>query len=261
MTSNKTSWKIGLGGLAAATGIRAWMSTLEYRAFFYDPVVEAAGGCERPRIYVFWHEYILIPLYLRGHCDLAMLLSRHRDADILTRVAYHMGFDCVRGSTNRGAVAALRELSQLGQHMHLAITPDGPRGPRRQLAQGPIYLASTLGMPIVPIGFGVDRPWRAKSWDRSVFARSQCAWPRDPHPAEPRPRRNGGLSRACRTAVDRSDNRSRKLGGQRHTSRRGGGGPSAAKNPSSANQRNGRFLLPYLATHFVRTPSCGIGGS
>ncbi len=169
--SDKISWKIGLGGLAAATGIRAWMSTLEYRAFYYDPVVDVAKGCDRPRIYVFWHEYIFIPLYLRGHCNLAMLLSRHRDADILTRLAYHMGFDCVRGSTNRGAIAALRELSQLGQHMHLAITPDGPRGPRRQLAQGSIYLASTLGMPIVPMGFGVDRPWRANSWDRFAMPR------------------------------------------------------------------------------------------
>jgi len=171
LMNNKTSWKIGLSGLAAATGIRTWMSTLQYRAFFYDPAVEAADGCEQPRIYVFWHEYILIPLYLRGHCDLAMLLSRHRDADVLTRVAYHMGFDCVRGSTNRGALSALRELSQLGQHKHLAITPDGPRGPRRQLAQGPIYLASTLGIPIVPLGFGVDRPWRAKSWDQFAVPR------------------------------------------------------------------------------------------
>ena len=49
--------------------------------------------------------------------------------------------------------------------MHLTITPDGPRGPRRKLAVGPIYLASQLGLPIVPLGFGIDRPWRAKSWD------------------------------------------------------------------------------------------------
>ncbi len=163
--------KLRWGGLIAAEGIRAWMSTLEYRALFYDPSLDPISGSEEPRIYVFWHEYILIPLYLRGHCDLAMLLSRHRDADILTRVAYHMGFSCVRGSTNRGSAAALLEMARLGKHMHLTITPDGPRGPRRKMAIGAVYLASKLGLPIVPLGLGIDRPWRAKSWDHHAIAR------------------------------------------------------------------------------------------
>ncbi|MCA9231714.1 MAG: lysophospholipid acyltransferase family protein [Planctomycetales bacterium] len=147
------------------------MSTLQYRALFYDPSVDPKLGCDRPCIYVFWHEYILIPLYLRGNCNLAMLLSRHRDADILTRVAFHMGFDCVRGSTNRGAAAALLEMARLGQRMHLTITPDGPRGPRRKMAVGAVYLASRLGLPIVPLGLGADRPWRVKSWDRHAIPR------------------------------------------------------------------------------------------
>jgi hypothetical protein len=55
--------------------------------------------------------------------------------------------------------------------MHLAITPDGPRGPRRQCAQGPIYLASTLQLPLVPLGLGYDRPWRTSSWDRFAVPR------------------------------------------------------------------------------------------
>ena len=163
--------KMRWGGLLAAQGIRAWMSTLEYRALHYDPSIDPKLGCRQPRLYVFWHEYILIPLYLRGHCDLAMLLSRHRDADVLTRVAYHMGFQCVRGSSNRGAAAALLEMSRLGKRMHLTITPDGPRGPRRKMAVGAVYLASKLGLPIVPLGLGADRPWRMKSWDRHAIAR------------------------------------------------------------------------------------------
>lgn len=158
-------------GLLASQAIRAWMSTLEYRALFYDRATDTMLGSDQPRIYVFWHEYILVPLYLRGHCNMAMLLSKHRDADVLARVAYHMGFDCVRGSTNRGATAALLNMTRRGQHMHLTITPDGPRGPRRQLAIGPLYLASRLGLPIVPLGFGADRPWRMRSWDRFAVPR------------------------------------------------------------------------------------------
>jgi lysophospholipid acyltransferase (LPLAT)-like uncharacterized protein len=171
MMSQSVPWKVRLGGLAAAKGIHAWMSTLKYRALFHDQAVDPRFGSEQPRIYVFWHEYILLPLYLRPHCNLSMLLSRHKDADILARVAHHTGFGCVRGSTNRGATAALLELSRRGKHMHLAITPDGPRGPRRQLAIGPVFLASRLGLPIVPMGFGLDRPWRMKSWDRFAVPR------------------------------------------------------------------------------------------
>ena len=89
-----------------------------------------------------------------------------------------MGFEFVRGSTNRGGVAALRQLLDKSRHMHLAITPDGPRGPRRQLAAGPIYLASKLGMPLVAFGVGFDRPWRAASWDRFAVpwpgSRARC---------------------------------------------------------------------------------------
>ena len=171
MSHSSSPFLTRFGGFLAATAIRSWMKTLDFRALFYDQRADPATPRQEPRIYVFWHEYILFPLYLRGHCDLAMLLSRHQDADILERVAYQLGFDCVRGSTNRGSAAALRELIHRGQHMHLAITPDGPRGPRRILAQGPIYLASKLQIPLVPIGLGYDQPWRAKSWDQFAIPR------------------------------------------------------------------------------------------
>ena len=154
-------------GFLGATAVQQWMSTLDYRVAYYDPSVDPTHPDNRDqRIYVFWHEYILFPLYLRGHCNLTMLLSRHRDADVLARVAYHLGFDCVRGSTLRGASSAVRELLRRSHRGNLTMTPDGPRGPRRQLALGPVYFASKLEMPLVVMGFGYDRPWRAPSWDR-----------------------------------------------------------------------------------------------
>lgn len=158
-------------GLAAAGGIRAWMRTLDYRAVFYDQSVDPAACAGPPRIYVFWHENILTPLHLRGHCHLTMLLSQHGDAEILARAAHHLGFDCVRGSTRRGGAQAVRELARRSRDQHLTMTPDGPRGPRRELALGPIFLASRLQMPLVAMGFGADRPWRARSWDRFVVPR------------------------------------------------------------------------------------------
>jgi hypothetical protein len=169
LTTNLLNKLAGLGG---ATLIRSWMATLDYRVAYYDPSIDPVKpDWDGQKIYIFWHEYILFPIYLRGHCHLTMLLSQHRDADVLSRVAHHLGFDFVRGSTTRGGATALRELLRKSRRMNLTITPDGPRGPRRQLAQGPVYLASKLGLPIVAMGFGYDRPWRLPSWDRFAVPR------------------------------------------------------------------------------------------
>ncbi len=168
-----SSFLNGAGGLLATAVIRAWMGTLEYKVAYYDPQIDPAfPECRGQRIYIFWHEYILFPLFHRGHCNMVMLLSRHRDAEILSHVARLMGFEFVRGSTQRGGVAAIRELLRKSRQMNLTITPDGPRGPRRRMALGPIYLASKLGLPIVAMGFGYDRPWRVRSaWDRFAIPR------------------------------------------------------------------------------------------
>ena len=162
-----------LGGLLSTAAIRWWMSTLDYKIAYYDWTIDPRfPECRGQKIYIFWHEYILFPLYLRGHTNMAMLLSRHRDAEVLSHTAYHMGFDFVRGSTNRGGVAAIRELLAKSRSMHLTITPDGPRGPRRHLAPGCVYLASKLEMPLVVMGFGYDRPWRVRNaWDQFAIPR------------------------------------------------------------------------------------------
>jgi lysophospholipid acyltransferase (LPLAT)-like uncharacterized protein len=160
-----------VGGLVAAKSIMTWMHTLDARGVFYDRTVDPAFSVGGPRIYVFWHEYILLPLALRGHCHLSMLLSQHGDADILARIAHHVGFDCVRGSSRRGGARAIMELEEQSRKKHLTITPDGPRGPRRRLAIGPVYLASRLQLPLVVMGFGYDRPWRVNSWDQFAVPR------------------------------------------------------------------------------------------
>ncbi|MCC7083599.1 MAG: lysophospholipid acyltransferase family protein [Pirellulales bacterium] len=161
-----------LGGLLVSTAVRHWMGTLEYKCAYYDesidPVKPTYAG---QKIYIFWHEYLLFPLYLRGNCNLTMLVSQHHDADMLTRTAYYMGFEFARGSSYRGGLSGLRELFRRSRDMNLTITPDGPRGPRRVLAQGPIYLASKLNLPLVAMGFGYDRPWRLNTWDHHALPR------------------------------------------------------------------------------------------
>lgn len=158
--------------------IRCWMWTLRYRIWYHDPDIDPAVLTDTPHIYLMWHEYTLIPLYLRGNCNVTILISQHRDADILNRVANIFGIGTVRGSSFRGGSSALKKLTEVVKTEHLSITPDGPRGPRRKMAQGSIYLSSKLGVPIVCCGLAYHKPWRLGSWDRFAiprpFHRSAC---------------------------------------------------------------------------------------
>ena len=165
---------IHAAGALASMAVHLLSSTLDFRVAYYDPIIDPAYPNDgKRRIYIFWHEYIQYFIYLRKHCRLAMLLSRHRDADVLEDVAHMLGFESVRGSTNRGGVEALREMmrKEEGDRLHLTITPDGPRGPRRVLAPGCIFLASRLQIPLVAMGVGYDRPFRFNSWDRYAVPR------------------------------------------------------------------------------------------
>ena len=162
------------GGLAGVTFLRWWMNTLDAQAAYYDPDVDPASPrCCGQQIYIFWHEYLLFPLAFRGQGNMAILVSKHRDADILGAWASSPSHQLVR-SSRRGGVGAVRQLLRRGGRLHLTITPDGPRGPRRRLAPGTVYLASRLGMPLVLVGMGYDRPWRMGSWDRFALPRPYC---------------------------------------------------------------------------------------
>ncbi len=159
-----------MGGFLGATVIRNWTATLDYRIVYQDPTVDPVHPhCRRRYLYLLWHEYIFFPLGQRGR-GMTALISQHRDGELIGRILQHLAFKVVRGSTTRGGVAALRRLRRQSFN-HLAITPDGPQGPRRRLSDGPIYLASKLGLPLVCMGYGFDRPWRLNSWDRFAIPR------------------------------------------------------------------------------------------
>lgn len=162
-------------GLGATTFVSRWMETLEYAVVHYDATNDPAHPEFRgPAIFVFWHEYIPFLFYTRAFCNIAMLVSAHKDAELLTQAARYQGFETVRGSTHRGGGTALRDLQRKGRTMNLAITPDGPRGPRRQLAAGAIYLSSKLQLPIVPIGLGYSDAWRMPTWDHFAIPKLYC---------------------------------------------------------------------------------------
>jgi len=156
-----------LVGMLGAWFIRLWMGSLRWRVCAPDRSVDPYSPQFQGRyIYIFWHEAILYPAFLYAIAGVKVLISRHSDGEFITRVAKHLGFGVVRGSTNRGGSGALLELIRNAGGGHLCLTPDGPRGPRRRIQPGVIFLASKTGLPIVGVGFASANPWRGTHWDK-----------------------------------------------------------------------------------------------
>jgi lysophospholipid acyltransferase (LPLAT)-like uncharacterized protein len=158
---------IKLVAFLAAWVVRVWMSSVRFRLYFQGGGRHPADSRKQAYIYAFWHEALLFPTAFKARIH--VLVSQHADGELIARTMKHLGYGVVRGSTTRGGTAALLELAQLPRNAHLGITPDGPRGPRRKLQMGVIYLAALTGLPVIPIGATADRAWRAKSWDRMVI--------------------------------------------------------------------------------------------
>ena len=165
-------WLIKACGLVGAWVVRLWIGTLRYRFRSLGPDVRPGrSGAGERYIYAFWHENLLLPAYHYGRPDVYVLISQHADGQLIAEVCRRLHFSLVRGSTTRGGIEAVRRMLRLSREAHLAVTPDGPRGPRRRVQPGLVYLAAHTGLPIVPAGIGFRRPWRLRSWDRFALPR------------------------------------------------------------------------------------------
>jgi len=161
-----------MASFVGASVAALYRRTIDWRAVYFDPTTDTVHPRHRGRfIYLGWHEYMLMPILLRGSRRMLALASDHSDGEIIGRAMRHLGWSVARGSTSRGGTAALLRLLR-DDSRHINLTPDGPQGPRRTMAIGPVYLASRLGLPVVCVGYAYDRPWRCrKSWDAFAVPR------------------------------------------------------------------------------------------
>lgn len=125
-----------------------------------------------PVIYAFWHNRILavtaafLRVYPRGRPGVLVLTSASKDGMWLGELAGRLGMGSVRGSSSRRGATAMRELMEKVARGHdIAITPDGPRGPRYKLGAGLVYLAQKAAIPVIPIHARFGRCLRLKTWD------------------------------------------------------------------------------------------------
>lgn len=150
------------------------------------------GQDGRTAIVAFWHEHLpLVPaLWWHAHraspaLAMTVLISRHRDGQMITDIVRRWGVQAVAGSSERrrttgdgrdregrdkGGAAAMRGLLGLLRAGSLiAITPDGPRGPRHVVQPGVARLAALSGTPVIAAAACCRPSRRLGSWDRMVL--------------------------------------------------------------------------------------------
>jgi lysophospholipid acyltransferase (LPLAT)-like uncharacterized protein len=173
----RVRWAVAAGARVLRAMARTWRVREIGREGWNDRRARKDGGT----VVAIWHGQML-PLTAHHRDEgVSVLISEHRDGEIIARVTRAFGFGTVRGSTSRGGSRALLELvSVLRRGGEIALTPDGPRGPRHTFAPGALVAANRAGVPVVCVVAHVDRAWQLGSWDRfeipKPFARITVAY-------------------------------------------------------------------------------------
>ncbi|GIW44421.1 MAG: hypothetical protein KatS3mg077_1703 [Candidatus Binatia bacterium] len=118
-------------------------------------------------IVAFWHNRVLpMPLATRGQ-RICILTSHSRDGELAARALARWGIETVRGSASRGGTRGFLQLVRAYRRgCHLAVVPDGPRGPRYCVKEGVIRLAQATGAAVFPVSCSASRFVQLRSWDR-----------------------------------------------------------------------------------------------
>jgi len=162
VSETRIRWSVRAG----VTLIRLLAMTWRMRPVNDEPVRTAREAGQRV-IFTLWHGELLPLLWHHREEGVAVVISEHRDGEIIAQIAERLGYTTVRGSSSRGGGRALIGLIRaLEAGRDGAVTPDGPRGPAHVFAPGAAIAAQRTGVPLLPIRASATRAWRLKSWDR-----------------------------------------------------------------------------------------------
>jgi lysophospholipid acyltransferase (LPLAT)-like uncharacterized protein len=121
-------------------------------------------------LYVFWHENMLPPLFTHRGRKVGVIVSPSRDGELISRVLKLLGFKVFRGDTkSKGSKALIKLIKYGNKGFEIAITPDGPKGPRRKAKMGVFLMAKRTNIPVLAVRVTADRAFRFSSWDKFML--------------------------------------------------------------------------------------------
>ena len=129
-------------------------------------------------IYSFWHDQLLMcPLTWQSNSNIKVLISKHRDGDIIAQLISNLGFEAIRGSTHKtnkiknkgGLLSARKMIKSLKNGISIGISPDGPKGPRHKVSEGILSISRLSKSVILPVGIGFKKKWVLNTWDKFII--------------------------------------------------------------------------------------------
>lgn len=124
----------------------------------------------KPFVLSMWHDCCTIAAWAMKNSNITVMISDSKDGEYVSRLANSFGIPTIRGSSSSGSEKAIRAaLRVLAQKKPIAITPDGPRGPRYKMKSGVLWFAASSKSPIIPLHIESSRQWEFKSWDKHCF--------------------------------------------------------------------------------------------
>ena len=125
-------------------------------------------------IVAFWHGELLMQPFnyhkLKPKSKVSAIISDHKDGEAITRTVEFLGIDSIRGSSSKGGLKALMNaIKELKEGNDIAITPDGPRGPRHSVANGIVAISQKTNAKILAFNCKPTKYWQFNSWDKFIL--------------------------------------------------------------------------------------------
>ena len=147
------AWATKLVGWLVVTTLKLLFATCRKEFVLVPGTNGWAADVSGRFLYAVWHDALFFPLLVAKPQNMSALASRHQDGSYVAEILRLLNVQPFRGSTARGGAQAVRQLLGVAQQLHITLTPDGPRGPRREMKDGIVFLASRTGLGIVPAAF------------------------------------------------------------------------------------------------------------
>ena len=136
---------------------------------------------KKPFILAFWHGQLMTFSYTwKINKKLNILASSHSDGRFGAIIARYFKVNNIPISSDSNNLSLRPIFKILNSNNYIAITPDGPRGPKEKVSEGIIKIAKISKVPIIPVGFGSSKNFCLKSWDSFLitlpFSKCRIVW-------------------------------------------------------------------------------------